>query len=84
MDLIKLKENPHQDSPNAISKRVRAWEIEIHSSVGLVRDISRAKRGKFFQFTALLIEKFMKSRAKMHGIKLSLKVRFQFTKHFQY
>ena len=44
----------------------------------------RAKRGKFFQFTALLIEKFMKSRAKMHGIKLSLKVRFQFTKHFQY
>ena len=45
---------------------------------------SRAKRGKFFQFTALLIEKFMKSRAKMHGIKLSLKVRFQFTKHFQY
>ena len=38
----------------------------------------------FFQFTALLIEKFMKSRAKMHGIKLSLKVRFQFTKHFQY
>ena len=45
---------------------------------------SRAKRGKFFQFTALLIEKCMKSRAKMHGIKLSLKVRFQFTKHFQY
>ena len=39
---------------------------------------------ELFQFTALLMEKFMKSRAKMHGIKLSLKVRFQFTKHFQY
>ena len=46
-----------------IAGRLRAWEIEIHSSVGGVRDISRAKRGIFFQFTSVQLENCMRVRA---------------------